>query len=156
LRNLVSLRDVRIKIVLAVEFGFEVQFTIQSKPCQLDELDRFAVRHGQGSGLRRANRTNVHVRFSLKPHPVLAITKHLGLGLELNMDFHSNDWYVFGHMCFLMLTNFNANQYCQMLPCPYWFSPIHLPPKSPVFLFFEKAPGQSSDLFLSCNLLFPD
>src|SRR5690606_38153941 len=83
------LRDIRIEIVLAVEFGEIGELCADGRADAENRLDRFLVYDRQGPGMAHAYRTYVRIRFS-RERIVLAIAEHLSCGLELGMDLEAD------------------------------------------------------------------
>lgn len=57
-------------------------------------FDRLFIDDWQAARLAGADGTNMDIGLQFLPKTILATTKHLCFGLELNVDFHSNNWFV--------------------------------------------------------------
>ena len=93
LRDLVALGQVGIDVVFARKNAAGLDLAMEGHAGHNRQLDGAAVDHGQGTGLAGAHWTNVSVGRHLK---VIgrAGTKHLGGGLQLDVDFHADNGFV--------------------------------------------------------------
>src|SRR5215216_8161173 len=80
LRDLVALRQVRIKIIFAGENAFGVNLTSKREPNADRQLDSLFVQDWQGARLTRTNGTNIVVWFGGNRIDHFASAKHLGVG----------------------------------------------------------------------------
>jgi len=108
MRNTILSMSVNNKYIKGPEFGNIGNLAIQSQSGHLDKLDRLPIRHRQSSRLAGTDRTYIYVRLRFQSQSIFGITKHLGLGFQFHVDFHADDWGVFGHkivlFSFLSLT----------------------------------------------------
>src|SRR5437899_4705570 len=90
LRDLITLRQIGIHVVLAVELGVIGRLAVQREPRRDRELDRATVRHGQRTGKSKADWANERVRRRTEPAR-LAAAEHLRLGVELDVRLDPDD-----------------------------------------------------------------
>ena len=94
LGDLVTLWQIGIEVVLAGEDGTLADLAVEGERGQRGELDGALVEDGQGSGQAEANGADVGVGRGAEA--VGAAAECLGLGEELDVDFESDDGFVFG------------------------------------------------------------
>src|SRR5690606_22968464 len=96
LADLVALRQVRIKVVLASEDAALVDRAAQGQRRAHTETYGLLVDRGQGARQAQANGAHVAVRRS--PEVGRTPAEQLGASRELRVDLESDDWFVFrGH-----------------------------------------------------------
>src|SRR3989344_45085 len=89
LRYLIALRQIGVKIVLAVKFGKKRDVTPERHANHKYRLYRPLVRDRKRTGVSQADRAYVHVR-PLLIGIIAAITEHLGCCFEFRMHFKAN------------------------------------------------------------------
>src|SRR3989338_2907295 len=91
LADLIALRNVGIKITLAVELC-EVSTRAADRFADAQDMPhRFSIDYWQGARVRETDGTHVHVRPRLVGI-VRRAAEHLGPGLELGVYFKANGW----------------------------------------------------------------
>ena len=93
LGDLVALGQIGVEVVLAGEDGALADLAVECERGQRGELDGALVEDGQGSGQAEASGTDVGIRRGAEA--VGAAAECLGLGEELDVDFESDDGFVF-------------------------------------------------------------
>src|SRR5271165_3225643 len=89
LRNLVALRQIRIKIILARKDRSLIDAAIQSQSGQSSELDRLPIQNRQSPRHPQAHRTNIGIRRSPKARG--AGTENLRSRQKLNVHLEAYD-----------------------------------------------------------------
>ena len=89
LADLVALRQVRIEIVLPVEYRLEIDLRLEPKAGADRLLDAFLVDHRQHAGHRRIDQRDMRVRCAAEFGR--GAGKQLGVGRHLGMHFHADD-----------------------------------------------------------------
>src|SRR5690242_8830618 len=82
LTDLISLRDVRVKITFAIKLAEVGELAAHGAAGSHDVLHRLPIDDRQGARMRHTNRANIDVGACLI-RVVLARTEHLGVRLEL-------------------------------------------------------------------------
>jgi hypothetical protein len=95
LRNLISLRQVWIEIILAGEDAFRMDLAAESQSHADRQFHRFLVQHRERTRLTRANRADVAIRLGSDRIDNFTSAKHLGFSEQLSVDFESDDGFVF-------------------------------------------------------------
>jgi hypothetical protein len=85
LRDLVVLRHVRIKIILAIEFADRGYLALQDQAGERGELQGLQIHRRQGAGQSQADRTDMDIWLRTVLNGTT--TKHLTSGLQLDMYF---------------------------------------------------------------------
>jgi hypothetical protein len=93
LRYLVALGKIRIKIIFAREDGSFIDAALQRHGRQHREFNRSAIQYRQRSGKAEAHGTNIRIRRRAKFCG--AGTEDLALGQQLDVNFQSDDRFVF-------------------------------------------------------------
>ncbi len=96
LANLVALGNVRVEIVLTVEFGEISQRATDRHTDAKHMFDCFFVDGRQGARMAHTNGTDVLVR-PLFVGIVLRVAEHLRLRLELDVNLEADGWFVVRH-----------------------------------------------------------
>src|SRR3989338_4054212 len=96
LRELVALRQVGIKIVLAVEFRVICEFCLESKPYPQNVPYSFRIDYGECAWMGHAYGADIHVGLR-RVCVVLGAAKHLGFGFQFCMDFEAYSRDIFAH-----------------------------------------------------------
>ena len=87
--QLITLRDVGVEVVLAVELAVVGNGAAHGKAHAQYLPHRLFVDDGQGPGMPHTDRADIDVRARLV-RVVFGRTKHLGLCFELGMDLHAD------------------------------------------------------------------
>ena len=96
LGNLVTLRQVRVEVVLTGPHGVQVDFAVERKPKANGVFHGLLVRNRHGTRHTEANGAHVLVRGRI--HFDFAAAEHLRLRRELTMDFKTDNRTVVGHI----------------------------------------------------------
>jgi hypothetical protein len=89
LRDLIALRQVRIKIILAVEHRVQVDLGVEPEPGAHRLLDGLAVDHRQHAGHRRVDQRDLGVGRGAERGG--GAREQLGLGHRLGVDLEADD-----------------------------------------------------------------
>src|SRR5262245_27414755 len=95
LRDLISLGQVGIEIILARKDALSMDFAIEGKPNSYSQFNSFFIQNWQRARLTRADRTDITIRLRGDRIDNFTSTKHFGLGKQFSMDFESDDGFVF-------------------------------------------------------------
>ena len=96
LRDLVTLRKVRVEVVLTSPHGVQIDFAVESETQANSVFHSLLIRHRHCTRHTEANRANMLVRACV--HFNFAATEHLCLSGELAMDFETNNRTVIRHV----------------------------------------------------------
>uniref|UniRef100_E6PYF8 NAD-specific glutamate dehydrogenase n=1 Tax=mine drainage metagenome TaxID=410659 RepID=E6PYF8_9ZZZZ len=94
LRNLVTLGRVGVKVVFAGKDGALANLAVERKASEHGEFDGLAIEHRQRAG--QAETCGAHVGIGRGTVPVGAAAEGLGRGEKLDVDFETDDGFVFG------------------------------------------------------------
>src|SRR5450755_603437 len=89
LRDLVTFRQIRIKVVLAGKPGERVNAAAQRNSSLNGEFDRFPAQHGQRPGQPQTHRADVRVRWGAEFDGAPA--KDLSPGAKLDVDLKADN-----------------------------------------------------------------
>ena len=95
LGNLVSLGQIRIEIMFAIELGEPGDLALQSQPRKDRQTQHLGIEHRQNPGKPQGHRPGL--RVGTLPIPVRVRRKDLAFGFQLAMDFQSDHSFIFSH-----------------------------------------------------------
>ena len=93
LRDLIPLREIGIKIIFAVKLRKLGNLAPEREADRNHLFHRLLIDRRQGSRVPHTNWTDIDIGVLLV-RIIQGITKHLGLGFELNVDFQTNDGFI--------------------------------------------------------------